>query len=229
MRPSLPDGRQATIWLPMVDRWTRSSGRSPTQPPPAARPPERPQRPDPSRAVRRAGHGPPVGQQAPRGAGGGRPGDHRATRPGEAALPQRRADQRHRRTLDQPLRPAAGSTRWPTSREHWRTPRMDKPAFVYTTYIHTTPERLWQALDRPRVHPALLGAPPRDRLEGRDRRWRGTARRRRIADPEQVVLESDPFGGSRTPGTPSPRSGPTRSGFSDELHGRSSPASGARW
>src|SRR6516164_2077994 len=26
---------------------------------------------------------------------------------------------------------------------------MDKPEFVYTTYIHTTPERLWQALTEP--------------------------------------------------------------------------------
>ena len=28
-------------------------------------------------------------------------------------------------------------------------PHMDKPAFVYTTYIKTTPERLWQALTDP--------------------------------------------------------------------------------
>ena len=26
---------------------------------------------------------------------------------------------------------------------------MDKPSFVYTTYIQTTPERLWQALTDP--------------------------------------------------------------------------------
>ena len=26
---------------------------------------------------------------------------------------------------------------------------MDKPSFVYTTYIQTTPERLWQALTEP--------------------------------------------------------------------------------
>jgi uncharacterized protein YndB with AHSA1/START domain len=26
---------------------------------------------------------------------------------------------------------------------------MDKPSFVYTTYIHPSPERLWQALTNP--------------------------------------------------------------------------------
>jgi Activator of Hsp90 ATPase homolog 1-like protein len=26
---------------------------------------------------------------------------------------------------------------------------MEKPSFVYTTYIHATPERLWQALTEP--------------------------------------------------------------------------------
>ena len=35
-------------------------------------------------------------------------------------------------------------------------PAVQKPAFVYTTYIRTTPERLWQRIDRSRVHPALL-------------------------------------------------------------------------
>ena len=35
---------------------------------------------------------------------------------------------------------------------------MSKPEFVYTTYINTTPERLWQGADRSRVHQALLEA-----------------------------------------------------------------------
>ena len=35
-------------------------------------------------------------------------------------------------------------------------PAVQKPEFVYTTYIRTTPERLWHGLDRPGVHPALL-------------------------------------------------------------------------
>ncbi|MCF2434384.1 hypothetical protein LV779_03365 [Streptomyces thinghirensis] len=39
----------------------------------------------------------------------------------EAALPQRRTDQRHRRTLDQPLRPGAGAHS-PISSRRWRTP-----------------------------------------------------------------------------------------------------------
>ena len=28
--------------------------------------------------------------------------------------------------------------------------------FVYVTYIRTTPEKLWQGLHRPRVHPTIL-------------------------------------------------------------------------
>ena len=44
----------------------------------------------------------------------------------------------------------------------------DAPAFVYQTYIRTTPEQLWRALDRARVHRALLGRRRvRHRLEGR--------------------------------------------------------------
>ena len=70
---------------------------------------------------------------------------------------------------------------------------LTRPEFVYTTYIKTTPQRLWQAL----TDPAFTS-----------RYWRGitfdtdwkkgsaiTWRRgdRVIADPEQVVLESDPY------------------------------------
>ena len=35
---------------------------------------------------------------------------------------------------------------------------MDRPSFVYTTYIHTTPERLWQALTEPGLHRGATGA-----------------------------------------------------------------------
>ncbi|MBA9003242.1 ArsR/SmtB family transcription factor [Thermomonospora cellulosilytica] len=71
---------------------------------------------------------------------------------------------------------------------------MDKPSFVYTTYIRTTPERLWQALIDP---------------EFTRRYWGGTALRsdwragspvlwqmrpgEEFRDLGQVVLESDPY------------------------------------
>ena len=69
---------------------------------------------------------------------------------------------------------------------------MEKPEFVYTTYIRTTPERLWQALTEPSF----------------TRRWWQTTFETEwtagspmvwdnkgiiIADPEQIVLESNPF------------------------------------
>ena len=68
---------------------------------------------------------------------------------------------------------------------------MDKPSFVYTTYIRTTPERLWQALTDPAFTERYWGvAFESDWNTGSTltlRQWGLT-----IADPEQVVLESDP-------------------------------------
>ena len=65
------------------------------------------------------------------------------------------------------------------------------PSFVYTTYIRTTPERLWQALTDPAFTRAT-GAPTfqTDWKPGSTMRWdqRGVT----IADPEQVVLEAEP-------------------------------------
>jgi DNA-binding transcriptional ArsR family regulator len=69
---------------------------------------------------------------------------------------------------------------------------MDKPSFVYTTYIKTTPERLWQALTDPAFTQRYWGATfQTDWMAGSNMRWelRGVT----IADPEQVVLESDPY------------------------------------
>ena len=117
-----------------------------------------PQRPDPARALRRARHGPPVGQQAPRHPRGGQPRHHRPPRPGEAPLPQRGAHQRDRRALDHAATTATASTRSPTSNAHWRTPPWTDPSFVYTTYIRTTPERLWQALTDPAFTRRYWGA-----------------------------------------------------------------------
>jgi len=48
----------------------------------------------------------------------------------------------------------------------------------------------------------------------------------KIADPAQVVLESEPAGGSPTPGIPSRRSGRPPTGSATRI-ARGSPASGA--
>ena len=71
---------------------------------------------------------------------------------------------------------------------------MDKPEFVYTTYIKTTPERLWQGLTDPAFTRRYWNVTW-------DTDWKtGSAMTLRIvkdgvtiADPEQVVLESDPY------------------------------------
>jgi DNA-binding transcriptional ArsR family regulator/uncharacterized protein YndB with AHSA1/START domain len=69
---------------------------------------------------------------------------------------------------------------------------MDKPSFVYTSYIRTTPERLWQALTDPAFTERYWGvAFESDWNAGSTvtlRQWGLT-----IADAEQVVLESDPY------------------------------------
>jgi uncharacterized protein YndB with AHSA1/START domain len=69
---------------------------------------------------------------------------------------------------------------------------MEKPSFVYTTYIRTTPERLWQALTDPAFTKRYWGATFRSEWnEGSEMTWDmfGVS----ISDPEQVVLESDPY------------------------------------
>jgi DNA-binding transcriptional ArsR family regulator/uncharacterized protein YndB with AHSA1/START domain len=67
-----------------------------------------------------------------------------------------------------------------------------KPEFVYTTYIHTTPERLWQALTAPAFTSRYWSMTiDSDWKPGSTMTWhtRGIT----IADPEQVVLESEPY------------------------------------
>jgi uncharacterized protein YndB with AHSA1/START domain/DNA-binding transcriptional ArsR family regulator len=69
---------------------------------------------------------------------------------------------------------------------------MDKPSFVYTTYINTTPERLWQALTEPAFTQRYWGITfDTDWKPGSTMTWhqRGVA----IVDPEQVVLEAEPY------------------------------------
>ncbi|MEV2225491.1 metalloregulator ArsR/SmtB family transcription factor [Nocardia vinacea] len=69
---------------------------------------------------------------------------------------------------------------------------MSDNAFVYTTYIKTTPERLWQALTDPAFTNRYWGA-------GFDTDWRTGSemvwhqRDWTSEDSEQVVLESDPY------------------------------------
>jgi DNA-binding transcriptional ArsR family regulator/uncharacterized protein YndB with AHSA1/START domain len=69
---------------------------------------------------------------------------------------------------------------------------VDKPSFVYTTYIQTTPERLWQALTEPAFTERYWAiAFDSDWKLGSTMTWH--TRELTIADPEQVVVESEPY------------------------------------
>ncbi len=69
---------------------------------------------------------------------------------------------------------------------------VDKPSFIYTTYIQTTPERLWQALTEP-AFTARYWAITFDSDWKADSTMTWHTRGLTIADPEQVVLESEPY------------------------------------
>lgn len=98
---------------------------------------------------------------------------------------------------------------------------MPKPEFVYTTYIRTTPERLWDALTRPEFTRRYwdttfetdwrAGSPMASA-------YRGVA----TADPEQVVLESDPPRRLAYTWPKVTREFATAIGFSDEFFRRAS-------
>jgi uncharacterized protein YndB with AHSA1/START domain/DNA-binding transcriptional ArsR family regulator len=71
-------------------------------------------------------------------------------------------------------------------------PNMDKPSFVYTTYIQTTPERLWQALTDPAFTERYWNASfDTDWQPGSTMTWR--LRGITIEDPDQVVLDAEPY------------------------------------
>jgi len=71
-------------------------------------------------------------------------------------------------------------------------PPMDRPTFVYTTYIRTTPQLLWQALTEPAFTERYWNITfETDWKAGSPMTWH--QRGARIADAEQVVLESDPY------------------------------------
>ena len=69
---------------------------------------------------------------------------------------------------------------------------VEKPQFVYTTYIGTTPERLWQALTEPSFTRRWWQTTfDTDWEVGSPMTWDNNGII--IADPEQVVLEFDPY------------------------------------
>ncbi len=69
---------------------------------------------------------------------------------------------------------------------------MGNTEFVYTTYINTTPERLWQALTDPAFTRRYWGATiESDWAAGSEMTWEQNGVT--IADPAQVVLESEPY------------------------------------
>ena len=71
-------------------------------------------------------------------------------------------------------------------------PAMNTPSFVYTTYIETTPERLWEALTTPAFTERYWNASfETDWAPGSEMVW--NVRGVRIADPAQVVLEAEPY------------------------------------
>jgi uncharacterized protein YndB with AHSA1/START domain len=69
---------------------------------------------------------------------------------------------------------------------------MENPDFVYTTYIRTTPERLWHALTEPSFTRRWWQTTfETDWSVGSPMTWDNNGIV--IADPEQIVLESDPY------------------------------------
>ena len=71
-------------------------------------------------------------------------------------------------------------------------PPMERPQFVYTTYIKTSPERLWQALTDPAFTRRWWQTTfDTDWSPGSTMTWDNNGIV--IADPEQIVLESEPF------------------------------------
>jgi uncharacterized protein YndB with AHSA1/START domain/DNA-binding transcriptional ArsR family regulator len=68
---------------------------------------------------------------------------------------------------------------------------MNEPAFVYTTFINTTPEQLWQALTDPAFTRRYWGvAFETDWRPGSTMVWEENGHR--TVDPGQVVLEAEP-------------------------------------
>lgn len=76
-------------------------------------------------------------------------------------------------------------------RDALETAPMGEPAFVYTTFIKTTSEQLWQALTDPAFTRRYWGVTfETDWRPGSTMTWEQNGHR--IADPDQVVLEAEP-------------------------------------
>jgi DNA-binding transcriptional ArsR family regulator/uncharacterized protein YndB with AHSA1/START domain len=72
------------------------------------------------------------------------------------------------------------------------TEPMSSPEFVYTTYIRTTPERLWQAITDPAFSRRYMGhALVSDFQKGSTYVW--SERGLDIEHADQVILESEPY------------------------------------
>ncbi|GII79350.1 ArsR family transcriptional regulator [Sphaerisporangium rufum] len=70
--------------------------------------------------------------------------------------------------------------------------KTDAPTFVYTTYIRTTPQKLWQALTDPAFTRRYWATEfQTDWTPGSPMTWDNHGVM--ISDPEQVVLEADPY------------------------------------
>jgi uncharacterized protein YndB with AHSA1/START domain len=70
---------------------------------------------------------------------------------------------------------------------------MDKPTFVYVTYIETTPKKLWRALTDPEFTVQYWGGgPSSDWMVGSPITWRSTPDGE-LEDLGQTVLEADPY------------------------------------
>lgn len=70
---------------------------------------------------------------------------------------------------------------------------MSSSEFVYVTYIRTTPERLWQAITDPAFSNRYMGhALVSDFKKGSSYVW-SDCTGLEITDPEQVILESEPY------------------------------------
>lgn len=70
---------------------------------------------------------------------------------------------------------------------------MERPEFVYVSYIETSPEKLWQALTDPAFTDRYWGGgPSSDWKVGSPVLWRSTSDQP-FEDHGQVVLESDPY------------------------------------
>ena len=69
---------------------------------------------------------------------------------------------------------------------------MPESAFVYTTYIQTTPQRLWQALTEPAFMDRYWGSSFEAELTpGAEMTWHYQGAT--MSGPEQVILEADPY------------------------------------